>query len=165
MARKLHQAISDENHTYAVVETAASSGGRQWGNYVNLSTVKLENADADQLTARRILGNSKIEVLESWEVDSANQGPRSGYGKTLKAMLEELPGHVQGEVLHNTGVLSPDGSTKEFGPAIEAIKKVPVRDALTKIAETSRPPQAQDEDLATPEQALAARQAKYGRGM
>ena len=54
MARKLHQAISDENSTYAVIETTASSGGRQWGNYVNLSTIKLENAAAVQLPARRI---------------------------------------------------------------------------------------------------------------
>lgn len=122
MARKLHQAISDENHTYAVVETTAPSGGRKWGNFVNLSTVKVDNAMVDSLEDRRVIGNPNIEVIESWEVDAANRGPRSGYSKTLDALLEELPGHVQGDVRYNSDVLSPDGSTKEFAPVIADIQ-------------------------------------------
>ena len=253
MARKLHQAIADENNTYAVIETTASSGGRKWGNYVNLSTVKVDNDMVDSLEGRRIIGNPLIEVIETWEVDSANQGPRSGYGKTLAAMLEELPGHVQGDVRYDTGVLAPDGSTKEFTPAIDQIQTVaalgksPDQAALDAIGQADRKGSVQvsegvylhnqediiseqaqwkehdqargtdfiqapywladdsgsapvairgadsedlrqvfkentrvvleqgnkkstratgsDEDLATPEQALAARQARYGRSM
>ncbi|MGJ4727696.1 hypothetical protein [Luteimonas sp. SDU101] len=174
MARKLHKAISDETHTYAVVETAGSSGGRQWGNYVHLSTVKLANEHIDTLkSASKLRGNPLVEVIESWEANAANQGPRSGYGKTINALIKELPQHVQGEVRYDSDVLSPNRSTTEFNPVIEDIKTLSLvagrREALAAIAsqhstaggnnpvkDNARAAERND-DLASPEEVLARR--------
>jgi len=105
MARKIFQAISDDTHTYAVIETAGGGGG-QYRHPVKLSTIKVENDDIQTLSSARILGNAKVDVIESWDVDSRSTGPKSNYSKTLEAMLGELPRHVQGDVLHNTAMVA-----------------------------------------------------------
>lgn len=155
MSRKVHQAISDDKHTYAVVETASSGGGRAWGIFVNLNTVKIENKHIDQLEAYRLKGNPLVEVLSSKEVDARNQGPRSGYGRALKDMLEKLPGRVAGDEIFNSGVREGYRTSD----LIEEVKVLERRNALTAIAAKARP----NDDLASPEEVLAAR--KRGRMM
>lgn len=85
---KIHAEINTQNARYIVVETGTSSGGK-FGFPVKLSTVKLplgvEYVHARQATA---------EVIESWKVDSRNQGPKSAYGRTLKALIQELADHA-----------------------------------------------------------------------
>lgn len=155
MSRKVHQAISDNKHTYAIIETASSSAGREWGIFVNLNTVKVENQHIDQLEAYRLKGNPLVEVLSSKEVDARNQGPRSGYGRALKDMLEQLPDRVAGDEIFNSGVRKGYWSSE----LIDEVKVVERRNALDAIAAKARP----DDDLASPEEALAAR--KRGRMM
>lgn len=119
MARKIFQAISDDTHTYAVIETAGGGGGR-YRHPVKLSAIRLENDDIQTLSSARILGNAKVDVIESWDVDSRNTGSKSQYAKTLGAMLDELPSHVQGDVLHDTGlVANPEADFKSTIDGIE----------------------------------------------
>lgn len=105
MSRTIHAIASDATHSVVVLSTA-SSGGGQWETPVKLSTLRLKNEDlADVLQAKRVLGNSRVEVLESWKVNAANQGPRSKFGKTLAAMRAELDSHLAGSKV--AGQLEP----------------------------------------------------------
>lgn len=160
MSRKVHQAISDNKHTYAIIETASSSAGREWGIFVNLNTVKVENQHIDQLEAYRLKGNPLVEVLSSKEVDARNQGPRSRYGKALKDMLEQLPDRVAGDEIFNSGVRKGYWSSNLIEEVKLVDKVVERRHALGAIAAKV----SQEEDLATADQALAARQRR-GRVM
>jgi hypothetical protein len=87
---KIHAEINTSEARFIVVETGTSnSGWGKWAFPVKLSTVKLP-AGAAYNHARQIGAN----VIESWTVDSRNQGPKSKYGQTLEAMIEELAGHA-----------------------------------------------------------------------
>lgn len=86
---KIHAEINNAEFRFIVVQCAGTNGGRKFGNFVNLRTVKLP-AEVAYMNARQ----KGIEVIESWEVDSRNQGPKSSYGQTLKAMITRLAGHA-----------------------------------------------------------------------
>lgn len=86
---KIHAEINTTEARFIVVEVAGSNGGRKFGNFVNLRTVKLP-AGVAYTNARQ----KGIEVIESWEVDSRSQGPKSNYSQTLKALISELNGHA-----------------------------------------------------------------------
>ena len=154
MSRNLHRAISNEEFTLAVIETS-SSGGR-WGRPVLLSTVQVANKDIDQLQAAKIVNNPKITTLESWKADASSTGPRSNYSKTLSALLEELPNHVGGKIVRDTGRLTPTGDGTEIDATIKETKalnaRLTARSVLGEVAQQSRP-----SDLASPEEAMARR--------
>ena len=86
---KIHAEINTQDSRFIVVEVAGSNGGRKFGNFVNLRTVKLP-ANGVYTHARQ----KGVEVIESWEVDSRSQGPKSNYATTLKALIQELAGHA-----------------------------------------------------------------------
>jgi len=86
---KIHAEINTTEFRFIVVEAAGSNGGRKFGNYVNLRTVRL-TADTEYKHARQ----AGAKVIESWEVDSRNQGQKSSYARTLVAMIRELPDHA-----------------------------------------------------------------------
>lgn len=86
---KIHAEINTQDSRFLVVEAAGTNGGRKYGNHVNLRTVKLP-AGAEYKNARQ----AGVEVIETWEVDSRNQGPKSNYSQTLNAMIKELPDHA-----------------------------------------------------------------------
>jgi hypothetical protein len=86
---KIHAEINTAQARFIVVEAAGTNGGRKFGHFVNLRTVKLPAGMA--YTHARQKG---AEVIESWEVDARNQGPKSNYTQTLEAMVRELPDHA-----------------------------------------------------------------------
>jgi len=147
MSRKLHRSISSETHTTAVLETSAS-GGSKFGRPVALSTVRVANVDIDQLLATSIRNNPKVDVIESWNVDSGSTGPRSRYGKTLSALVSELPRHTRGDAVCDTGTLSPNGDGAEITALINATRS---REALGQVAQAARPV----EGLASPDDYMA----------
>jgi hypothetical protein len=86
----IHAEINTTTHRLIVVETGTSnSGWGKWAFPVKLSTVKLP-AGAEYKHARQV----NAEVIETWTVDSRSQGPKSAYGRTLEALIKELPGHA-----------------------------------------------------------------------
>lgn len=95
MSRKIHALIVKDNLAAVILETASS--GDRWGKPVRLSTVRLQTQDMVCLLEQRVLGNAKVEQIESWHVDGSSRGDRSKFGRTLKAMKEELAGHVGGD--------------------------------------------------------------------
>lgn len=86
---KIHAEINTPDFRFIVVECAGTNGGRKFGNYVNLRTVRLP-ADTEYKHARQ----AGAKVIESWEVDSRNQGQKSNYARTLVSMIRELPDHA-----------------------------------------------------------------------
>ncbi|WP_140722606.1 hypothetical protein [Pseudomonas sp. Hp2] len=160
MSRKLHRSITSETHTSAVLETAAS-GGSKFGRPVALSTVRVANEDIDQLLATRIRNNPKVEVIESWNVDSSSTGPRSRYGKTLSALLSELPRHTRGEAIWDSGPLTPSGNGSEIKSLIDTIDATVRREKLDEVAQASRP----QTDLASPDEYLARKNRNRGLRM
>ena len=85
---KIHAEIITSDVRYIVVETGTSGGGK-WAFPVKLSTVKLPLGVA-YVHARQ----TTAQVIESWTVDSRYQGPKSAYGRTLKALIQELADHA-----------------------------------------------------------------------
>lgn len=86
---KIHAEINTTNARLIVVEAAGSGGGRKFGNFVNLRTVRLP-AGTEYKNARQ----PEAQVIETWEVDARSQGPRSNYARTLGLMIAELPKHA-----------------------------------------------------------------------
>lgn len=87
---KIHAEINTQDSRFIVIETGTSNGG--WGKWafpVRLSTVKLP-LGAEYKHARQ----ANAQVIETWTVDSRNQGPKSSYGRTLKALIQELADHA-----------------------------------------------------------------------
>lgn len=85
---KIHAEIKTPDFRFIVIETGTGGGGK-WAFPVRLSTVKLP-VGAEYKHARQ----ADVTIIETWTVDRRNQGPKSGFGQTLKALIEELPGHV-----------------------------------------------------------------------
>jgi hypothetical protein len=86
----IHAEINTSTHRFIVVETGTSnSGWGKWALPVKLTMVKLP-AGAEYKHARQV----NAEVIESWTVDSRSQGPKSAYGRTLEALIKELPDHA-----------------------------------------------------------------------
>lgn len=86
---KIHAEINTAQARLIVVEAAGSNGGRKFGNFVNLRTVRLP-AGTEYKNARQ----PEAQVIETWEVDARSQGPRSNYARTLGLMIAELPKHA-----------------------------------------------------------------------
>lgn len=139
MSRVVHRVVSDASHSVAIVQTA-SSGGRS-GQPSNLSTVRLANADLSRLLSGRVLNNAKIEVIETWRVDAANQGPRSNFGKTLEAMKGELTRHLPGqEVSRSDTPIETEAGLAHYVSRVEASARMKALDAKLPPASAWAPP-------------------------
>lgn len=121
MARTIHNIVSDENTSVAIVETASSGGGK-FAQPAVLSTVRLRNENLDKLFAPRVLGNPAIEVIERWDVDARNQGPASKFGKTLKAMQDELAGYINGMKQMSASSITDVKKLDEYKVELAALK-------------------------------------------
>ena len=84
---KFHHLASDGNQAVAITE-AASSGGR-YGRPVMLSTIRFDVKNAES-----------FEVIERYPVDAQSQGPRSKFGRTLSAMINEAGDNLEGPVTY-----------------------------------------------------------------
>ena len=130
MSRVIHKLQSSSTHSVAVMQTSGS--GSKYGQPAVLSTVRVKNEDLDQLFAARVRGNKEVEVIESWKVDAASQGPRSRFGKTLDAMKNELGNHLPGKSLHT---VEDSISSPEQLPQLRAnIEANQLREVTHKIA-------------------------------
>lgn len=78
------------SETIRVITETGASGGK-WGRPVNLSAIDVPTESLRDFVAADswLRKTDKWNVLERWEVDAANQGPRSKYGRTLAAMKKE----------------------------------------------------------------------------
>jgi len=100
---KIHHLVSDGNQAVAITE-AASSGGGHYMHPVKLSAIRFDVKDAE--TAVGELNRSghryekAFEVIERWDVDARNQGPKSKFGRTLAALLDEARDHLKGEATY-----------------------------------------------------------------
>lgn len=139
MSRVVHRVLSDASHSVAIVQTA-SSGGRS-GQPTSLSTVRLANADLSRLFSGRVLNNAKIEVIETWRVDAANQGPRSNFGKTLGAMKGQLTRHLPSqEVSRSDTPIDTEAGLAHYVRRVEASARMKAMDAKLPPASGWAPP-------------------------
>lgn len=107
-SRKIHHLVSDGADIVAVMQTSADSRGK-WGIPVTLQTVRCSVAQFDQLSAARLAENPNVEVIERWKVDARSTGPRSKYGETLAALIEEAEGHLKRPAIYKASdVMSTD---------------------------------------------------------
>ena len=93
----------------AIVQCAGTSGGRKWGQWVNLRLVKF-SAEAWQKMEnneiRRLVGAKGIDVIDTDEVDAKNQGPKSRFSAALEAQSKALDAFVRREYLTAIGSAS-----------------------------------------------------------
>lgn len=83
-------ALRSNGSVRAVVETATSGG--QWGHPVLLSAVDVPAAALPAFLSARAWTGARVKdwnVVESWRVDARHRGPRSNYGQTLAALIDE----------------------------------------------------------------------------
>lgn len=132
MSRKIHDLTVHGDMAAAIVETAASGGGR-WESRVQLSTLRLPVKEIESLSDRRIRGNGKFQEIESWTVNGSSRGPSSKFARTLEAMKEELPGHLDGHgvrVVTAAMEISPERLQEVAGRARAAWSEHQLRAAL-----------------------------------
>lgn len=99
--KKIHAILSDATHSVAILETSSSGGS--YGIPVKLSTVRIPNERLEQLFDAKVLGTSKVEVIESYKLNASSTGPRSKYGQTLEALKDELKDHLSGPMMAECG--------------------------------------------------------------
>lgn len=87
MSRTIHALASTPTKTLAIVQTASS--GNMLTPPVRLSIVVVDNRELDQLFARRVVGNPKVEVLETHKVPS-NREKGSAFDQRLGAMRKAM---------------------------------------------------------------------------
>lgn len=133
-SRKIHHLVSDGADIVAVMQTSADSRGK-WGIPVTLQTVRCSVANFDQLSATRLADNPNVEVIERWKVDARSKGPRSQYGETLGALIEEAEGHLKGPAIFKASeVLSTDAVVRrDVGSYVQ-------REAMMREVEAFSPP-------------------------
>lgn len=124
---KFHHLASDGSQAVAITE-AASSGGR-YGRPVMLSTIRFDvkNAEAvlQELNKSGHRYEKSFEVIERYPVDAQSQGPRSKFGRTLSAMINEAGDNLEGPVTYEA---------KDLGESTLGALK-----ALTKQTKLSQP--------------------------
>ena len=145
MARTIHNIVSDENTSVAIVETAGSGGGK-YSQPAVLSTVRLSNENLDKLFAPRVLGNPAIEVIERWDVDARSQGPNSKFGRTLKAMQDELSGHMESRELTAASSISNVKRMDEYKVDLAANLAARMLDQSTRQAAGAWSPDPKEAD-------------------
>lgn len=100
---KIHHLVSDGNQAVAITE-AASSGGGHYMHPVKLSAIRFDVKDAEaalgELNRSGHRHEKAFEVIERWDVDARNQGPKSKFGRTLAALVDEAQGHLKGQVIY-----------------------------------------------------------------
>lgn len=100
---KIHHIVSDGNQAVAITE-AASSGGGHYMHPVKLSAIRFNVKDAEaalgELNRSGHRHEKSFEVIERWGVDARNQGPKSKFGRTLAALVDEARDHLEGQVIY-----------------------------------------------------------------
>lgn len=100
---KIHHIVSDGSQVVAVTE-AASSGGGHYVHPVKLSAIRFDVKDAEavlgELNRSGHRREKTFEVIERWDADARNQGPKSKFGRTLAALVDEARDHLEGQAIY-----------------------------------------------------------------
>jgi hypothetical protein len=89
---QIHAEMVTPAATYRVIETCRSSGGRKWGHFVALTTIRIPANVLEKYESIRTKG---VKVMSSVEVDRRHRGPRSAYRQELLAAVRRLPKRLQ----------------------------------------------------------------------
>ncbi len=107
---KIHHLISDGNQAVAITQSASSGGG--YAHPVKLSAIRFNVQDAEaalgELNRSGHRHEKAFEVIERWDVDARNQGPKSKFGRTLAALVDEAQGHLKGPVIYEAKSMEED---------------------------------------------------------
>ncbi|WP_414617004.1 hypothetical protein, partial [Stenotrophomonas muris] len=99
---KIHHIVSDGNQAVAITQSASSGGG--YAHPVKLSAIRFDVKDAEaalgELNKSGHRHEKAFEVIERWDVDARNQGPKSKFGRTLAALVDEAGDHLEGQVIY-----------------------------------------------------------------
>src|SRR2546427_2284830 len=79
---KIHHLVSDGNQAVAITQSASSGGG--YAHPVKLSAIRFNVKDAEavlqELNKSGHRHEKTFEVIERWDADARNQGPKSKFG-------------------------------------------------------------------------------------
>ncbi|MFB3154776.1 hypothetical protein [Stenotrophomonas maltophilia] len=107
---KIHHLVSDGNQAVAITQSASSGGG--YAHPVKLSAIRFNVQDAEaalgELNKSGHRHEKAFEVIERWDVDARNQGPKSKFGRTLAAPVYEAQGHLKGPVIYEAKSMQED---------------------------------------------------------
>lgn len=99
---KIHHIVSDGNQAVAITQSASSGGG--YAHPVKLSAIRFDVKDAEavlqELNKSGHRHEKTFEVIERWDADARNQGPKSKFGRTLAALVDEAGDHLEGQVIY-----------------------------------------------------------------
>ncbi len=99
---KIHHLVSDGNQAVAITQSASSGGG--YAHPVKLSAIRFNVKDAEavlqELNKSGHRSEKSFEVIERWDADARNQGPKSKFGRTLAALVDEAGDHLEGQVIY-----------------------------------------------------------------
>ncbi|WP_337055096.1 hypothetical protein [Pseudoxanthomonas sp. USHLN014] len=99
---KIHHIVSDGNQAVAITQSASSGGG--YAHPVKLSAIRFNVKDAEavlqELSKSGHRHEKTFEVIERWDADARNQGPKSKFGRTLAALVDEAGDHLEGQVIY-----------------------------------------------------------------
>ncbi|RUT67510.1 hypothetical protein D0817_26065, partial [Flavobacterium cupreum] len=83
---KIHQSKLDSiGRTVAITESAATSGGRKYGNFLSLRVVVLPFGM--EPAQYRTVAHRGVSVLFAVEADGRSRGERSGYHRAMSAAV------------------------------------------------------------------------------
>ena len=84
---KIHHLVSDGNQAVAITQSASSGGG--YAHPVKLSAIRFNVKDAEavlqELNKSGHRHEKTFEVIERWDADARNQGPKSKFGQIGRA--------------------------------------------------------------------------------
>jgi len=107
---KIHHLVSDGNQAVAITQSASSGGG--YAHPVKLSAIRFNVQDAEaalcELNKSGHRHEKAFEVIERWDVDARNLGPKSKFGQTLAALVDEAQGHLKGPVIYEAKSMEED---------------------------------------------------------
>ena len=107
---KIHHLVSDGNQAVAITQSASSGGG--YAHPVKLSAIRFNVQDAEaalgELNKFGHRHEKAFEVIERWDADARNQGPKSKFGRTLAALVDEAQGHLKGPVVYEAKSMQED---------------------------------------------------------
>lgn len=99
---KIHHLVSDGNQAVAITQSASSGGG--YAHPVKLSAIRFNVKDAEavlqELSKSGHRHEKTFEVIERWDADARNQGPKSKFGRTLAALVDEARDHLEAQVIY-----------------------------------------------------------------
>ncbi len=90
----IHAIAHNNIHAFVITESAAASGARRWGRWRRLRLIRFDLTTADQVAKELDRSGHRcqktFDVLDAFEEDKRNTGPKSGFGKALDALDRAL---------------------------------------------------------------------------